>query len=180
MKNISSIIVQKRKEKGFSQEELAERSKLNLRTIQRIENEESKPSAKTLNLVCSTLDIDLQELNKNQKQMNVWKISLECFFLFVLNVLLMCIVGFLTLDVHANFNSRIGAFLLSICLPLIIVYNTSNQTNIERALKFGSGYIFYILFSIIQIGYGSVMVGLIPCCLISLATLYYGKSILGK
>ena len=35
-----------RKKKGFSQEELAETAKVNLRTIQRIENNENEPRGK--------------------------------------------------------------------------------------------------------------------------------------
>ena len=56
MENIGQKIVQLRKSKGYTQEELAERAKVNLRTIQRIENDENKPSGNTLKLICEALD----------------------------------------------------------------------------------------------------------------------------
>ena len=51
-----------RKQKGLSQEELAESAKVNLRTIQRIENNESEPRGKTLNLICDVLDINAEDI----------------------------------------------------------------------------------------------------------------------
>ena len=48
MKEVGSKIREIRKRKGLSQEELA---KVNLRTIQRIENNANESSGKTLNLL---------------------------------------------------------------------------------------------------------------------------------
>lgn len=56
MENIGQKIVGLRKSKGYTQEELAEKAKVNLRTIQRIENDENKPSGNTLKLICEALD----------------------------------------------------------------------------------------------------------------------------
>ncbi len=56
MENIGQKIVELRKSKGYTQEELAEKAKVNLRTIQRIENDENKPSGNTLKLICEALD----------------------------------------------------------------------------------------------------------------------------
>ena len=56
MENIGQKIVELRKSKGYTQEELAEKAKVNLRTIQRIENEENKPSGNTLKFICEALD----------------------------------------------------------------------------------------------------------------------------
>ena len=56
MENIGQKIVELRKSKGYTQEELAEKAKVNLRTIQRIENGENKPSGTTLKLVCEALE----------------------------------------------------------------------------------------------------------------------------
>lgn len=63
-KKISAV----RKSKGLTQEELAELSKVNLRTIQRIENNESEPRGKTLILICEVLDINLEDLLNSKKQ----------------------------------------------------------------------------------------------------------------
>ena len=56
MENIGQKIVELRKSKGYTQEDLAEKAKVNLRTIQRIENDENKPSGNTLKLICEALD----------------------------------------------------------------------------------------------------------------------------
>ena len=56
MENIGQKIVELRKSKGYTQEELAEKAKVNLRTIQRIENGENKPSGNTIKLICEALE----------------------------------------------------------------------------------------------------------------------------
>ena len=56
MDNIGQKIVELRKSKGYTQEDLAEKAKVNLRTIHRIENDENKPSGNTLKLICEALD----------------------------------------------------------------------------------------------------------------------------
>lgn len=56
MDNIGQKILELRKTKGYTQEELAEKAKVNLRTIQRIENGENKPSSNTIKLICVALD----------------------------------------------------------------------------------------------------------------------------
>lgn len=70
MTDLGIKIKEARKRKGISQDELAELSSVNLRTIQRIENNENKPRVKTLVLICDALDIDRNEIemkvNKNQ------------------------------------------------------------------------------------------------------------------
>ncbi|OIQ17636.1 MAG: hypothetical protein BM557_08065 [Flavobacterium sp. MedPE-SWcel] len=48
--------------RGMSQEYLAEESKVSLRTIQRIENEESSPTGETIKRIALALDVELNEL----------------------------------------------------------------------------------------------------------------------
>lgn len=62
MSSIGKKISDARKLKGLTQETLAELSKVNLRTIQRIENNESTARGKTLLLICDVLDIDIEKL----------------------------------------------------------------------------------------------------------------------
>jgi transcriptional regulator with XRE-family HTH domain len=62
MNEIGNKIRDIRKKKGLSQEELAESAKVNLRTIQRIENNESEPRGKTINLICDVLDINAEDI----------------------------------------------------------------------------------------------------------------------
>jgi transcriptional regulator with XRE-family HTH domain len=65
--------------KGFTQENLADLAKLNLRTIQRIENNENEPSAKTKQLICDALGIDVSaffEVNSSPSSAKVLNIKL--------------------------------------------------------------------------------------------------------
>jgi transcriptional regulator with XRE-family HTH domain len=68
MSTIGDIISSIRKTKGLTQEELAELSKVNLRTIQRIENSENEPRGKTLLLICEVLDVNLEDLLSSNEQ----------------------------------------------------------------------------------------------------------------
>ncbi len=51
-----------RLQKGFTQEELAERTEVSTRTIQRIENGEVDPRAYTLQMIAKALDVNYGEL----------------------------------------------------------------------------------------------------------------------
>ncbi len=62
MNNIGEKIRSARKKKGLSQEDLAENAKVNLRTIQRIENNENEPRGKTLHLICSVLELNTTDI----------------------------------------------------------------------------------------------------------------------
>ena len=78
-----------RKRKGLSQEALAENSKLSLRTIQRLENNETEPTAHTLRRISDTLNIDQEELTVREKEedsayLQTLNISTLTFFLFPL------------------------------------------------------------------------------------------------
>ncbi|MDT0555047.1 helix-turn-helix domain-containing protein [Patiriisocius hiemis] len=85
MNEIGKKIREIRKKKGLSQEELAESAKVNLRTIQRIENNESEPRGKTLTLICEVLDINAEDLFDYGKQPD--KSYLTIFHLTVLTFL---------------------------------------------------------------------------------------------
>ena len=86
MNEIGNKIKEVRKRKGFSQEELAEASKVNLRTIQRIENNENEPRGKTLNLICEVLELNAEDLLDYGKQID--KNYLIYFHLSVLSGLI--------------------------------------------------------------------------------------------
>ena len=68
MNEVGIKIREIRKKKGLSQEELAISAKVNLRTIQRIENNESEPRGNTLNLICEVLDINVEDILDYGKQ----------------------------------------------------------------------------------------------------------------
>lgn len=170
-----------RKTKGFTQEELAERAKVNLRTIQRIENSENQPRGKTLDLICEVLEIDIKEIMPSTSSISESAIgtrTVNGLFLLILNLMLMTIIGFLTIDSNANLNSILAGFLLSVFLPFFIIVWTDKMNGIERLLKFGLGYIIYFFLVMIihgfQIGFKT---GLFPCLLISLSILYFGNEL---
>ncbi|WP_372652140.1 multiprotein-bridging factor 1 family protein [Draconibacterium sp.] len=58
MKEPGKRIKESRLKQGWTQEDLAEHAKVNLRTIQRIENNETTPRRKTLDLLFDVLGID--------------------------------------------------------------------------------------------------------------------------
>ena len=97
-------------------------------------------------------------------------------FLIPLNLILMLIIGYLTLDSDANLNSRIGALLLSFFIPFFITYKIPRMSGIERMLTFWIGFIVYIILALIKVRYQiTIITGLIPCLQISLAILCYGN-----
>ncbi len=134
MNLIAKKIIETRKLLGLTQEELAEQSKINLRTIQRIENSENVPRGKTLNLICGVLQIDIAELTTNEgsETNNIGKKIINGLFLVALNMVLMGIIGYLTLDSSANLNSKFGGLLLSIFLPFFIVTFQQRIANLKH------------------------------------------------
>jgi len=64
---IGEKISQIRKEKAWSQEDLAERSGLSVRTIQRIEKNGSKPRPFTVQTLASALEVDVTTLLSKEK-----------------------------------------------------------------------------------------------------------------
>lgn len=77
MSILGQKIKEKRNLKGLTQEDLANLSGVNLRTIQRIENNQSQPRGKTLILICDALNIDLEELLLEAQKFNNSKITQE-------------------------------------------------------------------------------------------------------
>lgn len=184
MSFIAKKISETRKVKGLTQEDLAEQSRVNLRTIQRIENCESVPREKTLNLICDVLEIDLKELISSDNALKKSTIGAKIvngLFLLALNLVLMGIIGFLTLDVKANANSRFGGFLLSFFIPFFIVVLTKNRGGLERLFKFGFGYMAYFVLIMITHGFPTgFATGLFPCLLMSLSVLYFGSELINN
>lgn len=181
MNAIAQKLIKLRKDKGLTQEELAEKAKINLRTIQRIENSESEPRGKTLNLICEALETDAEFVTTQKNfyaNKSIATIIVNGFFLLALNLVLMFIIGFLTLDSNANINSMFGGLLISFLLPLFIVILTKRMSGIERLLKFGFGYIVYFILIMIFHGFPvGFSTGLFPCLLVSVSVLYFGSDL---
>jgi transcriptional regulator with XRE-family HTH domain len=85
MNRVGRKIREVRQLKGLSQEELADAAGVNLRTIQRIENNENDPRAATLNLICKILDLTPEDILDYGKQID--KAYLSLFHLSVLTFL---------------------------------------------------------------------------------------------
>lgn len=184
MAQIAERINEARKLKGLTQEQLAESAKVNLRTVQRIEKNESNPRGKTLSLICEVLGLDLEELLETQRgneKTNYGKLFVDYAFLVILNLIMIAVLNFMTIDSEANTNSRVGAVLLSFFLPIFIVWATPNLNDVERMLMFGIGLIAdFILFFALQGFVDGLMSGLFICQAISLGVLFYGSSLFGK
>ncbi|MEM6299746.1 MAG: helix-turn-helix transcriptional regulator [Bacteroidota bacterium] len=186
MKSIAQTLSTARKSKGYTQEELAEYAKVNLRTIQRIESAATEPRAKTLELICAALEISPKELIEKPKDDGVKekrrllsKRLVEGVFLIILNLIWMAILGFLTLDSEANTNSALGAQLLAVFAPLCVVFWTKNMDKLERLFKFGSGCLLYfILVIVIQDFALGFTTGLFSCLLICVSVLYHGENLI--
>lgn len=65
--SLSSQIIQERKKKGLTQEELAALTNVTVRTIQRIESGDSKPRSFTLKAIAAALQIPLETLAVEEK-----------------------------------------------------------------------------------------------------------------
>lgn len=184
MNIIGRKISEARKSKGLTQEELSELAKINIRTIQRIENDENVPRGKTLSLICDILKIDpedLQKIENKERKMSYMKIVVEGFFLVILNLVIISVYGYVTMDSNANMNSRFGGVLLSILLPYFIISKTQSMSGLERVLKFGIGHFYYFILVIVNVGFPrGFATALFPCLGISLAVLFYGSKIVGN
>jgi transcriptional regulator with XRE-family HTH domain len=62
METIGDKILEIRKRKGLTQEELSDLAKINLRTLQRIEKGETVPRGNTLKMLCSVLEINMEDI----------------------------------------------------------------------------------------------------------------------
>ena len=90
--NLANKVSDSRKKMGLSQEALAEKAKVSLSTIQRIEKGTANPRAFTVKILAETLDLDISELISNHTQnenltlsfSSIKKINLATlFFVFI-------------------------------------------------------------------------------------------------
>lgn len=178
MENLGTTIYQSRKAKGLTQEELAEKAKVNLRTIQRIENNECVPRDKTLSLITSVLELNLPATISNNPTAETQTMPqrlINGFFLVVINLALCAIFGYLTLDSEANTNSFLAGVLLAVLIPYFIISKTLEFTPVKRLLYFGTGFIAYFLVSLPIVGFPlGFSSGLYICLALATATLFYG------
>lgn len=67
-KELGIKIQELRKQKGMTQEDLAEKTGLSIRTIQRIESGEVDPRSYTLNQIAEALGVDIAEFTKEKEE----------------------------------------------------------------------------------------------------------------
>lgn len=126
METLGTKISKIRKQKGMSQEELSDLSKINLRTLQRIEKDENEPRGNTLKQICEVLKINIEEL------VDYGKVQDNNYLIFL----------------HLSIISNIIIPLGNIILPLILWLNKKNS--IIEVNNQGKNILnFQILFSII-------------------------------
>ena len=111
--NLSQRVKELRLRKGFSQESLAEESGLSLRTIQRIENNETIPRGDTLKRLTQALETSPDEIID-------WKIIEDVNFLKLMNI---SALSFLVFP------------LLGILLPMVLWISKKNK--IRQVNSFG-------------------------------------------
>jgi len=133
MKNLELArrIKELRNRKGFSQEELAERSGLSLRTIQRIENSETEPMGDSLKRLALAFDVapdeildwQIKEDNNLMVMLNLSQLSFLAFP--ILGILIPLVIWILGKDKIKHMNSvgkSILNFQISWSLILFLFY----------------------------------------------------------
>ena len=73
LQNIGQYIVSTRKEKGFSQEQLALRSEMSVSYLRTIEHRTANPTILTLVRIASTLDVPLNNILPVDKEDNSYE-----------------------------------------------------------------------------------------------------------
>ncbi|WP_394341779.1 helix-turn-helix domain-containing protein [Nonlabens xiamenensis] len=177
--------MQARERKGWTQKELAERAQLSLRTVQRLEGNDTAPRYSTLQLITEALGLKLDDnkvahRNDSVHHRSILAKTVDVFFLCLFNFLVMALVGFLVIDSNANLNSRIGATVVCIALPFIIVLLDLKRTAVSRLLAFGSGMFCYSMLllisanSLVSVLVIGIQSGLFLNSILFLSILYFG------
>lgn len=190
MDTIGQQIREARKQKGLTQEQLAEQVERNLRTIQRIENSENAPRNETLSLICEALEINLDDIPNGEKRAKITQITsliITIFFLIILNFALATFVGYTNLRGLTTTAGNVAGFLLCFFIPHFIVQCTKEMNGAERLLKFGAGYLLYFSVIVVLMFFKEnpwnaflelIKTGFLICLILAMSVLYYGKQIL--
>jgi transcriptional regulator with XRE-family HTH domain len=118
METIGTRILEIRKLKVLTQEELADKAKINLRTLQRIEKGETEPRGNTLKLLCKALEINIEDIvdygkDENPNYLTYFHLSVLSFLLIPLgNIIIPSILWSTKRDKIIGLN-RQGADLLN-------------------------------------------------------------------
>ncbi|PJJ83338.1 helix-turn-helix domain-containing protein [Mucilaginibacter auburnensis] len=125
--NTSQKLKKLRLRLGYSQEQLAEAARINLRTVQRVENGETEPRGDTLRRIASALNITTDELTTRAEQEDrgylvAFNLSALSFLLFpFLGVLVPWVLWLLKRDKVTGLE-RAGRQLLNFQITGCIIY----------------------------------------------------------
>lgn len=145
-------VKEQRQKKGFSQEQLAELTGLNIRTIQRIENGETEARGDSLRKITKALDIEIEDLTDDKMEEDLG--VLHGFNLINLVSLITPIIGLIVAAVFwltkrnkirglnkqgvQVFNFQITTYVLySICFligPILLANEISDSNNISPSM----------------------------------------------
>jgi transcriptional regulator with XRE-family HTH domain len=118
METIGEKIQDIRKRKGLTQEQLSSSAKINLRTLQRIEKNETEPLGNTLNSICNILDINLEDIldynkTEDKRYLIFFHLSVLSFIIIPIgNIIIPLILWITKRDKIINLNEQ-GADLLN-------------------------------------------------------------------
>ncbi|MCE7996817.1 MAG: helix-turn-helix domain-containing protein [Roseivirga sp.] len=139
-KELTRRLKELRKRKGFSQEELAEKTGLSLRTIQRIENGETEPRSDSLKRLSRAFDIPADEIID-------WTIKEDRGFLMSLNLsgliavlfpilgILVTLMMWLSKKDKVHGAKQLGRSILNFQITLTVLYLLGSISTIFMLLK---------------------------------------------
>ncbi|HEY5122149.1 MAG TPA: helix-turn-helix domain-containing protein [Ignavibacteria bacterium] len=128
MDTIGAKILEIRKRKGLTQEELSDLSKINLRTLQRIEKGDTEPHGNTLKNLCQVLEINIEDVldygkTDDLKFIKFFHLSVLTFIIIpVGNIILPLILWLTRRDKIVNLNEQ-GINLLNFQILWTLICN---------------------------------------------------------
>jgi transcriptional regulator with XRE-family HTH domain len=135
METIGDKILEIRKRKGLTQEELSDLAKINLRTLQRIEKGETVPRGNTLKMLCSVLEINLEDIldygkTEDNKYIRYFHLSVLTFIFIPLgNIIIPLILWITKRDKIIGLNEQ-GADLLNFQILWTLLFSGLMVTGI--------------------------------------------------
>ena len=139
MEPLGDKLLELRKKKGFTQEELSDLAKINLRTLQRIEKGESVPRGNTLKMLCSVLGIKMEDIldygkTEDNKYIRFFHLSVLTFIFIPLgNIIIPLILWLTKRDKIIGLNEQ-GADLLNFQILWTLIFSGFMVTGIALYL----------------------------------------------
>jgi len=128
METLGDKLLEIRKKKGFTQEELSDFAKINLRTLQRIEKGETVPRGNTLKMLCSVLEINMEDIldygkTEDNKYIRFFHLSVLTFIFIPLgNIIIPLILWLTKRDKIIGLNEQ-GADLLNFQILWTLIFS---------------------------------------------------------